>query len=456
MSLLAAYLLWAFHAYFIENARTDLAARTGAAGESIAEALVREDAEGVWVRVRRYAVEHHISLEVVRPDAQPLAYSGPAAANRQLAPGLLLALSGTPAGGIDHSRGFRELYHAVPLVREGRLLGALRMSRSLEPFEARFSTLVRTVLLAVLVTFALCVLAAAWLARNLAVPIQEMRNFAGALGERRFGRRLTIRRRDELGQLAGELNAMSERLEQVEEQRWTFLANISHELRTPVSNLQVTLEALQGGADAEPELRGRFMRTCLDEITRLSRLVGLLLEVGCVETGALPLDPCEVRLRWLLARARAALETRLLARGLRLEIDVPDATLWADPERLLQVFINLFDNAINYTDPESTITVWGRLDGRFVLIEVRDQGPGIDEALLQSVFEQFFTGNPGQGRGGRGLGLPIARRIVEAHGGTIAAARTTGKGAVFQIWLPLYDHGPVSPVPNAVSLRGNP
>src|SRR4028118_2401503 len=139
------------------------------------------------------------------------------------------------------------------------------MSLTLEQFQRQFRIVIFTILGTLSLTLVLCAFISERLARNMARPIQAMRNFAIQVGSGHLDERLNIHQKDELGQLATELNRMSQRLASLDKERRAFLANVSHELRTPVSNVHVTLEALESGADEEPELRGRFIRTALDE-----------------------------------------------------------------------------------------------------------------------------------------------------------------------------------------------
>lgn len=230
---------------------------------------------------------------------------------------------------------------------------------------------------------------------------------------------------------------MSERLASLDKERRAFLANVSHELRTPVSNVQVTLEALASGADEEPDLRGRFIQTALDETTRLSRLIKDLLDLGRLEAGITSLEQQPVNLRDLIDRAVRAMESRMRSRGVEISINVPEVQLYGDPERLLQAFLNVLDNAIKHSAPDSQVFISGKKEGVQIAVQIQDQGLGISESDLPHIFEQFYTADRSRQGSGTGLGLAIARRIVEAHDGSITASSRVGKGATFHIRLPL-------------------
>jgi signal transduction histidine kinase len=272
----------------------------------------------------------------------------------------------------------------------------------------------------------------------MARPIQAMRNFAIEVGRGHLGGRLNIHQEDELGQLATELNRMSQRLASLDKERRAFLANVSHELRTPVSNVLVTLEALAGGAVEEPDLRDRFIQTAQDETTRLSRLIQDLLDLGRLEAGVAPLEKQPMNLRDVINRAVRAMELRMRSKSVGIEVYIPNAHLQGDPERLLQAFLNILDNAIKHSVPDSTVSVSGKIEGVRVAVQIQDRGQGISESDLPHIFEQFYTADRSRQGSSTGLGLAIARRIVEAHGGAIVAtSRGVGKGATFTISLPL-------------------
>jgi signal transduction histidine kinase len=443
MVFLAAYVLWSFRVYFFSTAEADLAARSIAISESVSDWLELGDGERVETLVKRYGAQDGITLRVFSPDGTLLATSEPTTdariTNWKDIPGMKEAFANRPAHGVAKGVLSRDdrLYEARPLSRNGRMLGVLRISLTLENFKHQLSSVIKTVLFTMLLMVGLFAMISARLARNIASPIQEMRNFAVRLGGGHLGEKLNIPRRDELGQLATELNRMSERLASLDDERRAFLANVSHELRTPVSNVQVTLDALENGADEEPELRTRFIRTALDETTRLSGLIQDLLDLGRLEAGVVQLERQTISLHHLLNRCARAMESRMRSKGISIRLELEHIQLEGDPERLLQAFLNVLDNAIKFSLPKTVVSVIGRLEGSFLSVYVQDQGSGISEADLPHVFEQFYTGDPSRKRGGTGLGLAIARRIVESHGGTITASSASGRGATFKIRLPV-------------------
>lgn len=443
-SLLASYLLLSFHVYFMRTRQADLDAWTTALSESVADQLEEKNLKQVDLLVQRYGARQSVTLRVFDAQGRLLSTSSPDI-DRQVkdwfqVPGIKEALQNKPSQGVAKGviSNDDRLYASRPITRNGRFLGIVRMSLTLEQFQRQFRLVIFTVLGTLLVTVLLCAMISEQLARNMAKPIESMRNFAIAVGRGHLGEKLDIRQTDELGQLATELNRMSQRLASLDKERRAFLANVSHELRTPVSNIHVTLEALANGAAEEPELRNRFMQTAQDEIMRLSRLIKDLLDLGRLEAGVTSLERQPIKLRDLIDRSVRAVESRMRSKNMDISIEMPDVRLQCDPERLLQAFLNILDNAIKHSATDAQIFVSGNVEGAKIAVNIRDQGPGISDRDLPHIFEQFYTADRSRQGSGTGLGLAIAQRIVEAHGGSITAnSKGVGKGATFTIHLPL-------------------
>ncbi|MBD1927295.1 HAMP domain-containing protein [Trichocoleus sp. FACHB-90] len=442
-SILASYILFSFHAYFMRTRQGDLDVWTTALGESVADALEENDLRRVELLVQRYGSPDSVTLRIFGTDGRLLFTSAPQL-DRQITnwlsvPGVREALQNQPMQGVAKGvlSNDDRLYAAKPISRNGRLLGVVRMSITLNQFQRQFRIIIFTVLGTLFLTVLLCALISERLARNIARPIQAMCNFAIQVGAGHLGEKLNIRQNDELGQLAIELNRMSERLASLDKERRAFLANVSHELRTPVSNVHVTLEALSSGADQEPELRDRFMQTAQEETMRLSRLIKDLLDLGRLEAGVTVLEKQPVNLRDLINRASRAMESRMRSKGVDISINVPDVALQGDPERLLQAFLNILDNAIKFSVADSQVYISGSVEGSQVSVQICDQGAGISDRDLPHIFEQFYTADRSRKGTGTGLGLAIARRIVEAHGGIITASSAPIQGTTFTFRLPL-------------------
>ena len=222
--------------------------------------------------------------------------------------------------------------------------------------------------------------------------------------------------------------------------RRDFVANVSHELRTPLASLKAMAETLEAGAIDDPEAARDFVRRMRTEIDDLARLVEELLLIGRLESGQPVVNPSVVSAAALLEGARERLGPLAERARVRLVIDRPERPpmVVADPERIAQVFANLVHNATKHTAGGGEIRLAAAPDGGVVVFTVRDNGDGIAAADVDRVFERFYKSDRSRADGGSGLGLSIAKHIVEAHGGTIhAASPGLGRGATFTFTLPV-------------------
>ncbi|MEO8213667.1 MAG: HAMP domain-containing sensor histidine kinase [Myxococcales bacterium] len=439
----AACALLSLHRYVVTADRADLAARTIALSASVTDQLEQGDERRVATVVSRYGAQADIWIRVIAPDgtlkASSSLESDGAIANWKDVSGVEAALAGEVSEGIAPGVGSADdrLFVAAPLIRDGRQLGAIRVSRTLAGLKQQDRATLLAVLVALLGVIAAAATGSRYLSRALAAPITRMRDFAVSIGEGHLGRRVNVDSDDELGELGGALNLMSARLGTLDEERRTFLARASHELRTPVTNVQASLEALEGGAADIPELRRKFLATALLETTRMASLVRQLLDLGELEAGVTGVELRVLDLRRLIEQVVQAMAVRFQTAAVTVEVSLQAvAPAQGDPDRLKQVLLNVLDNALRFSPRDSKVRVsLGSDDGTTVIV-VADEGPGFSPEDLPRVFDQFFSSQTSHGSRGAGLGLAIARRITEAHGGELSAANAPTGGAVVTIRLP--------------------
>ena len=276
------------------------------------------------------------------------------------------------------------------------------------------------------------------LAKGMTTPLRDMAHAANQMSHGDYSRRVHSASRDEVGQLAATFNRMSSELANVERLRRDLVANVSHELKTPISALRARLENLLDGVEPpDPEV----LQVMLQQTERLSRLVEQLLDLSRLESGDVPMDREEVHLDSLISSVIAEVQ---VARGdhlvaVRSEIPPAMPPLWADRERVHQVVFNLLDNAVRFTPPGGEVVISAGVAGGRCEIRVVDTGPGIPPEHLPFLFERFYRVDSARSRGdgGTGIGLAIARSVVEAHGGRIWAESEVGRGSVFTFEVPL-------------------
>lgn len=254
-----------------------------------------------------------------------------------------------------------------------------------------------------------------------------------------YSTRVHTRSRDEVGQLAEAFNTMSGELEGVERLRRDLVANVSHELKTPITAIRAHLENILDGVERpDPET----LQVMLTQSERLGRLVDQLLDLSRLESGDVPLDRSIVPLAPLVSQVLSEIDVARPNRGVvvtsNVDADLPAA--FADRERVHQVLFNLVDNAVRYTPAGGAVTVGARRRNGNVQIEVHDSGVGIPAEHLPRLFERFYRVDTSRSRaddGGTGIGLAIARSVVEAHGGHIHADSEPGRGSTFTFDLPV-------------------
>ena len=276
------------------------------------------------------------------------------------------------------------------------------------------------------------------LSRHTLAPLQSLGEAARRLGRGDLSQRAEAAGPREIQQLAHSFNTMASGLEDAERQRRNLTADVAHELRTPLSNIQGYLEAIRDGVvQPTPDT----IDTIHGQALHLSRLVDDLRLLAQVESGDLQLQLSQVRPGELLQSSVDAVRLRANAKAVALTLDT-DAGLPAlevDGARVSQVIGNLLENAITHTPEGGTVTVSARAAEGHVVISVSDTGHGIAPDDLSRVFDRFYRADPSRSRntGGSGLGLTIARRVVEAHGGTIEAESVVGEGSRFTVRFPL-------------------
>jgi signal transduction histidine kinase len=275
------------------------------------------------------------------------------------------------------------------------------------------------------------------LSRRILSPVESLAQAARGVSKGDFSRRVKVDSRDEFGDLAIAFNAMAEDLQRTEQLRRNLVADVAHELRTPLSNIQGHLEAIRDGLlPAEPAT----FDSIYEEVLLLARLVEDLQELTLAEAGQLTLLSQSVDVGDVARRAASAAQPPAEARGLTIETALPSEPAIADvdPERIGQVLRNLLSNAITHTPEGGRITLDLTDEGNELRLTVADTGAGIPAEDLPYVFERFYRVDRSRVRatGGAGLGLTIARRLVEAHGGTISVESELGKGSRFSFTLP--------------------
>jgi len=275
-----------------------------------------------------------------------------------------------------------------------------------------------------------------FLSRRILSPVESLSKAASALAQGDFSQRVNVRSKDEVGELSRTFNAMAEEMAKTEEIRRGLVADVTHELRTPLSNIRGYVEAIQDGlAKADTTT----LDSMHEEVTLLTRLIEDLQDLTLAESGQMALFIQTCDLADMVRRATTALQPQTSANGISITTDlVGQGTVQADPERIGQVLRNLLVNATNYTPQGGSIRVTVDHREAEAEVSVTDTGTGIPENELPYVFERFYRVDKSRSRatGGVGLGLTIVKRLVEAHGGNLKVESREGAGSTFIFTLP--------------------
>lgn len=419
----------------LEQSATDDAARLSGA------MLQGADQQEVRRLVRRLAQQSDARVTVLGirgdgPDATPAfvvadSESDATATAPDWRAARVALLTTRTASAVESIGGDRIGEAAVPLYQAARPRWVVVFSRSLAEVRQSVALIQRQILIAGLIALLVAVPAGAFAARSIGHRVRRLRAAAGGVAEGDFSTHIPVDSRDELGELALTFNEMQRRLSRLDSARRDFIANASHELRTPIFSLAGFIELL-ADEDLDPETRRGFIETMQEQVDRMARLAGELLDLSKLDADALELSVEDVDLARLGAQGVAEFAPSADRRDVAIAVHGALAVARADAARVSQIVRILLDNALRHTPPGTTITVTTTSSEGACELTVTDEGPGIPPRDAHRVFDRFFTGSQ---TGGSGLGLAIARELAERMGGTVEL-RSRRRPTVFTLILP--------------------
>ena len=330
----------------------------------------------------------------------------------------------------------------VPIEVDSQVVGWLVSSRAALPWGAEspegafLASVNRAIALSALIALLIALVLGSLLARTLTTSLRELTRATEKVAHGELGVQVRVRSKDEVGALAGAFNQMSADLARSNQQRRQMTADIAHDLRTPLSVVLGYTEALSDGKlQGDPQMFAIMHQ----ETLHLKHLIDDLRTLALADAGELPLQRVPMQPDALLLRTAAALRPQAEQKGIALEVlpspPMPDVSV--DPERIAQVLGNLVSNALRHTPAGGRVELSAALEPGQVCLRVRDTGSGIAPADLPHIFNRFYRGDRSrQSTGEAGLGLAIARSLVELHGGAIEAQSQPGQGSLFSVRLP--------------------
>ena len=325
---------------------------------------------------------------------------------------------------------------ALPVIEDGNLQAIVFAYRPVSELSQAFRNVLPILLASGLLSLAALYAIRRRIQKEFIGPVVELRNASDTMAKGRFEGNIHPAVHNEVGDLAESFNAMAASIREEDEKKREFLQNLSHELRTPLSYIKGYSELLQQ-PNAE---HGHIAAILYRESERMERMVSQILDLTRLEGGE------EKIAHELLALSEIALSaidnTAVKWRDRQQQVETnldEDILVYGDEDRLLQVLVNLLDNAIAYTADGGSITVSLRSEGSEAVLEVGDSGPGIPEEHLPYIADRFYRVEKGRtrGGGGAGIGLSIVKQIAELHGGRLKVKSSEGNGTRVQVWLPL-------------------
>jgi signal transduction histidine kinase len=351
------------------------------------------------------------------------------------------AQSNHPVYRTENRPGLGDVMVRQELIRYPGVALNVQVGESLALYDETIAR-IRTLLLWVLLLAAIVVVAGSFAIASSAIePIGRLGAAMGEIRSDRLSRRLGwSNRKDELGSLAQSFDAMLDRLEDGFARERRFISDASHELKTPLTVINANAQMLQRWADRDPQVRAESLRAIGDESSSLAAMVNGMLLLAKAESGDdIPREP--VAMDAVVGDAARSARPRAEEKGLTLDFHPPGdgqgPMVLGDANLLRQLFTNLIDNAIKFTETGSVELTLAAENGK-VVAEVLDTGVGIDPEAQERVFDRFYRADASRNRAvpGTGLGLAIVRSIARIHGGTVSVTRRAGGGSVFRIVLP--------------------
>jgi len=363
--------------------------------------------------------------------------------NHKNRPEVIKALNGKTSSTIRFSNTLNQymIYVASPLYNSGKIEGVIRTSVAIKLLQHNLNILYKKLLEAGLITSLIAIFIGYLFSKRIQKPLLELQESALKFAEGDFLTPVPIHPIKEMGALAESMNIMVAKLKQLENIRKDFVANVSHELKTPITSIKGFIETLQEGAIENKEEALHFLDIILRHTNRLNAIIEDLLMLSRLEqipnNNEIILE--KTLLNPVLKTAIQVCEMQAQNKSIKINFECsPYIYAWIDELLFEQAIVNLIDNAIKYSSENKEITIFSEVTDKDVLIRIIDQGSGISSEHISRIFERFYRVDKARSRkaGGTGLGLSIVKHIINTHKGIIEVESELNKGSVFTIHLP--------------------
>ncbi len=333
-------------------------------------------------------------------------------------------------------------YYAVRILGDtsDKFIGYVVSASSTADVDTLMSKMTRLYMLSAVFPITVMFIAIYVITYRMTKPLKQMSDAAKAMAKGDFSKRIPVTSDDEIGRLAVSFNQMTNSLSRLEEMRKSFVADISHELKTPMTTIGGFIDGIIDGT-IEPEKQKHYLGIVSEEVNRLSRMVQSMLSISQLESGSVSLkkekfDFKELLLSVVLSQERRIVEGNFEIKGLD---KINSATLNADKDLIYRVIYNLVDNAVKFTEKGGEIEFASKADGKKLTFSIKNTGKGIPQNDLPYLFERFYKVDKSRSANKKstGLGLYIVKTIVKNHGGTISVSSVENEFTLFEVTLPL-------------------
>lgn len=331
------------------------------------------------------------------------------------------------------------MYVAAPVTSQKEVVGAVLLSTEITDITQALEAVIKRMVMLSFLGAMLAGLIGLWLSAEITRPVQQLTRAVERVALGNFNQRVKVRSRDELGQLAKSFNTMARKLARVDQNRREFIANASHELKSPLASIKALAESLVYSDERDVEVYKEYLRDIDTEVDRLNRMVHDLLKLAQLEDERIVLHREEQSVQKIIARVVHLVTPQAISKGIDLSVTTQGDLIWpVDKDVLSGILLNLVDNGIKYTLAGDRVEVVGRIEEEKLVLEVRDTGDGIPPDDLPHIFERFYRVDKARSRdtGGTGLGLAIVEQGVRLMGGTIKVVSQPELGTTFTIKLP--------------------
>ncbi len=337
----------------------------------------------------------------------------------------------------------KTMYVSVPVNYTDRILGVVFLSMSLEETYQRIDNIKNFLIIVSVLTLILITIISLLFADLIAEPIKALTEAMQKTAHGNMKEKVTIdsiEGNDEIAQLSKAYNFMSTKLSHIEEQRQEFVANVSHELKTPLSSMKLLSESLLTQPSSNVEIYQEFLKDIDSEIDRLNKIIENLLSMVDLNEEKLKLDYQLTYVNYLVEKVVSAVKP--LADKKRIKVFINQwekIQIYLDSGKIYQALLNIIHNSIKYTDEGGRINITIYREGKYAILKIMDNGIGIPEESLPNIFERFYRVDSARSRktGGSGLGLSISQQIVSLHQGMIEVESKVNEGTTFYIKLPM-------------------